>query len=244
MTEPVRTSIDYALRNRTAFNPLSFSLPVHTIGCGGVGSHIATALARMGVGLPQSPIYLYDFDMFEEHNLANQHMTKNHIGWSKIKAVKRQLQEIRSDIVVHTRRGRVDRQIELSGMVFLCVDSMEARATIMKTCLEGNSDIECVIETRMDAGVGISHCFDPNNSRHCDCWWEQCYSDKEADNMAGCGGTLSIVSSVYGTVSLALKQFEAFARAGTAKRLVNRVYQDFDSPIIRQSIWPTHPHWD
>ena len=244
MTDSNEASVEFAARNRAVFNPLTFSHPVHVIGCGGMGSHIAVALARMGVGLPQSPIYLHDYDMFEEHNLANQYMAKDHIGWSKIKAVRRQLKDIRPDIVVHTRRGEIDRQIELSGVVFVCVDSMDARATIMETCLEGCKEVECVIETRMDAGAGISHCFDPNNSRHCDCWWEQCYSDDETDNMTGCSGNLSVISAVWGTASLALKQFEAYARTGTAKRMVNRVYQDFDFPMVRQTVWPTNPYWD
>lgn len=238
------SSVGFAARNRAIFNALAFSLPLRVLGNGGMGSHIAVGLARMGVGFPQSPMYLYDYDLFEEHNLANQHMANVHIGWSKIKAVKKQLQDIRPDIVVHTRRGQIDRKIELSGVVFLCVDSMDARATIMETCLEGNEDVKCVIETRMDAGAGISHCFDPNNSRHCDCWWEQCYQDDETENMAGCSGDLSVISAVWGTAALALKQFEAFARTGSAKEVVNRVYQDFDFPDIRKTVWPTNPHWD
>ncbi len=244
MTNTIEASVEFMSRNRAVFNPLTFSHPVHVIGCGGMGSHIATALARMGVGLPQSPIHLYDYDKFEKHNLANQYLTSEHIDWTKIKAVKRQLQEIRPDIVVHRHRGEVDKYVPLSGVVFVCVDSMYARAIIMEHCLEGKEKIKCVIETRMDAGAGISHCFDPNNKRHCDCWWEQCYDDGETDNMMGCSGNLSVISAVWGTASLALKQFEAFARTDNAKRMVNRIYQDFDFPGIRSLVWPSNPVWD
>ncbi len=242
--DSIEASVEFTARNRAIFNPRSFSYPVHIIGTGGMGSHIAAALARMGVGLPKSPIFLYDYDKFEVHNLANQLMSSTHVGWSKIKAVKSQLQEIRPGIVVHTRRGEIDRQIELSGVVFVCVDSMAARATIMETCLENNDEIKCVIETRMDAGAGISYCFDPNNTRHCDCWWEQCYEDDETENMTGCSGNLSVISAVWGTASLALKQFEAFARTANPKSVINRVYQDFDFPGIRSTVWPTSPNWD
>lgn len=238
------TETNYANRHKAVFDASSFKHPVHIIGCGGMGSHIATALARMGVGRAESPIHLYDFDKFEDHNRANQVVHHDQIGWGKVRGVRRQLQMIEPRIIAYANGMKLRRGIHMSGVVFLCVDSMDARKTIMQNCLEGRRTIKCVIETRVDATTGISHCIDPNNKRHCDCWWEQCYTDAEAQNMAGCGGTISIISAIHGTVALALKQFEAFARTDSALGLHNRVYQDFDFPWIESKVWPTNPDWD
>ena len=228
-----------ATRHASIFDPEQFCLPVHIIGCGGMGSRVAEGLIRMGVGVEgRSPLYLYDHDIFEEHNVANQFVELGQMRLSKVSAIRQTLLYINPDAQIIDRVVEFKASELLKGVVFLCVDSMEARRTIMENALEDREDILCVIETRMDAQVGISHCFDPMNARHCDCWWMYWHSDDEADNIAGCGGPQSIISAIYGTTMLALKQFEAFARDGMVETTINRVYQDFDAGIINTEHWP------
>jgi len=226
-------------RHQSIFNPKLFDLPVHIVGCGGMGSHLAAALVRMGVGRRHSPISLYDFDSYEPHNLTNQFITTANVGKPKVQGLATQLRRIEPNVRLTLHETEVDLTDTFDGVVFLCLDNMQARGEIFEWSLENNEHVACVIETRMDAEVGISHCLDPNNVTHQDCWWLYWNDDKETDNAAGCSGPQSIISAIYGTSMLALKQFEKFARYKTPLLQPNRVYQSFEDGFVNSEIWPT-----
>ena len=59
--------------------------PIHLIGCGGVGSHVAMMLAKMQVG--EAGMHLYDDDTIEAHNPPNQAFERHHIGKPKVAAL-------------------------------------------------------------------------------------------------------------------------------------------------------------
>lgn len=63
---------------------------VAVCGLGGLGSHIAVALARLGVGR----LHLIDFDRVDLSNLNRQHYFIHHIGMHKTEALCGQLREI------------------------------------------------------------------------------------------------------------------------------------------------------
>lgn len=227
----------------TIFSPFTFKRPVHIVGCGGMGSHLAIALVRMGLGRTDSPISLYDKDVYERHNLANQAITKWSVGRGKVYGLAKELRRIEPGIQVRTYAEEVGSNFghfgQFDGVVILCLDDMFARNTIVRYFLANNPNVECVIETRMDARVGISHCFDPRNPRHVECWWLYWNYPNESENAMGCDGYQSIISAIYGTSMLALKQFESFARFGTALGHPNRIYQEFDEPRrVIEETWP------
>ena len=72
-------------------------------GCGGLGSHIAVMLTRMGVG----HLLLVDFDIVEPSNLNRQHYTVAHLGQPKTQALKNQLADINPFIEVLTQNAKV-----------------------------------------------------------------------------------------------------------------------------------------
>lgn len=228
------------IRHKSIFNAATFRMPVHVIGCGGMGSRLAEGLIRMGVAGngEEYPLHLYDFDVYEPHNVSNQFVDREGAGYAKVGYLRQQLFLINPEasIVDHTKK--VEEDIGLSGVVFICVDTMIDRKVIMEFAVEDNLDVKCVIETRMDAYVGISHCFNPGNRRQCDCWWLYWHTDDEAEDIAGCNGVQSIISSIFGTTMLALKHFESFARSGSTNVLPNRIYQDFDAGKISSEFWP------
>ncbi len=227
-------------RHRSIFDPNNFSQHVHIVGCGGMGSRIAEGLVRMGLGgKDKSPIHLYDADIFESHNLTNQWTTFSRIGLRKVESTRSLIWEINPQAEVFCEVVRLQESRKLSGVIFICVDSMNDRRLIIDEVLKHSEDITCVIETRMDAGVGISYCFDPNNEKHLDCWRMYWFPDVEADNMQGCGGNQSIISAIYATTAIALRQFEQFARNKSAVDMQNRIYQDFDACTIKSEQWPT-----
>lgn len=226
-------------RQLELFNPTKFSKPIHIFGCGGMGSRMAEGLVRMGLGQRgRSPIYLYDRDTFESHNLANQWVDEVGVNSSKVHAVRRQMLAINPYAEVKPRFQKVVGGLRVRGVVFICVDTMTDRRAIMEGVILNSHRVKCVIETRMDAGAGVSHCFNPHNHRHLECWKLYWHSDGEAENMAGCGGPQSIISSVYGTTALALKQLERYYQKGSAVGIQNRVYHDFDTNQVGAEVWP------
>ena len=111
------------------FQPEKEDARINIVGCGSVGSTIAVLLARAGV----TKMTLWDFDMVEPHNLANQMFRQCDVGKLKTEALADILAEINPDI-------RDDLQLksdgwngqQLSGYVFLCVDSIELRREIVE----------------------------------------------------------------------------------------------------------------
>ena len=98
------------------FQPEKEDARINIVGCGSVGSTIAVLLARAGV----TKMTLWDFDMVEPHNLANQMFRQCDVGKLKTEALADILAEINPDI-------RDDLQLksdgwsgqQLSGYVFL-----------------------------------------------------------------------------------------------------------------------------
>ncbi|MBN2645528.1 MAG: sulfur carrier protein ThiS adenylyltransferase ThiF [Desulfuromonadaceae bacterium] len=73
-------------------------------GCGGLGSAIAVALARSGVGR----LILVDFDRVETSNLNRQHYFADQIGLPKVVALQQNLRRIHPGIHVRSHMARVD----------------------------------------------------------------------------------------------------------------------------------------
>ena len=76
---------------------------VAVAGLGGLGSHIAFALARIGVGR----LHLIDFDVVELSNLNRQQYTAGQIGMYKTEALREELREINPFLDIDTDCVRV-----------------------------------------------------------------------------------------------------------------------------------------
>jgi len=73
------------LRQSEIADPDKFKYAVSILGVGAIGSAIAIAVAKMGVPRGMS---LVDYDLFEDHNVANQFCyEKEHLGEPKAKAI-------------------------------------------------------------------------------------------------------------------------------------------------------------
>lgn len=178
--------------------------PIHLIGCGGVGSHVAMMLAKMQVG--EAGLHLYDHDFIEAHNPPNQAFERHHIGERKVFALENQIDVWSDDqVAVTPHLGQVNERVPLSGVVFLCLDSMEARKDIMESSVFGNEKLDLVVETRMDARFAYASIFDPKVSAHCTLWREGWYPSSAAESMVGCGGHLSVITAVMQTAVLAVQ---------------------------------------
>ncbi len=74
-------------------------------GLGGLGSTVAIALARIGIG----KLVLVDFDVVEPSNLNRQQYAVKHIGMHKTDAIKQVIQEINPYVNVQTYTERIHR---------------------------------------------------------------------------------------------------------------------------------------
>ena len=113
---------------RDYFDASELKAPIHIVGCGAIGSHVAERLTRMGC----ENIHLWDFDTVDAHNITNQMFVHADIKSLKVHAVRDMMSEINPDIadliLVHKDgwHGEV-----LNGYVFLCVDNIDLRREIV-----------------------------------------------------------------------------------------------------------------
>lgn len=109
-------------------------------GVGGVGSFVAEALARSGVG----ELTLVDFDKVDSSNLNRQLMAnKSNIGNIKVDELKKHLEEI-SDAKIHTNNVFIDSSFKLDkdyDYVVDCIDTLTSKFHLNKICHEDNVPI-------------------------------------------------------------------------------------------------------
>jgi sulfur carrier protein ThiS adenylyltransferase len=84
-------------------------------GCGGLGSNVAVALVRAGIGR----LILVDYDVVEESNLNRQYYFRSDIGVKKVEALSRHLMAINSEV----RLTLVDRQIAATDVAGIFGDA-------------------------------------------------------------------------------------------------------------------------
>lgn len=82
--------IDFFSRHEPAIVPALKKAKIGIAGAGGLGSNIAVALARAGVG----QLVIADFDKVEPHNLNRQQYFVDQIGKPKVVALKENLERI------------------------------------------------------------------------------------------------------------------------------------------------------
>lgn len=99
-------------------------------GVGGVGSFVAEALARSGIG----HLTLVDFDTIDETNLNRQLMTsKNNIGEVKVEVLKKRIEEI-SDCKVEIKKEFINENFTLENYDYIvdCIDSLNSKFELVK----------------------------------------------------------------------------------------------------------------
>ena len=126
-------------------------------GLGGLGSNIAVALARAGVGR----LILIDFDRVDISNLHRQQYRANQIGYYKTDALKENLQEISPylDIVTHTVRMEENNLTELlqdTDIICEAFDDAEAKAMLVNGVLEKLHTKYLIAASGM-AGIGSAN---------------------------------------------------------------------------------------
>ena len=106
-------------------------------GLGGLGSNVAFALARLGVG----HLHLIDFDRVDLTNLNRQQYFLSHVGMYKTDALQQQLLQINPYLHIQTSCVRVDAQniitlFAQADIICEAFDDPEAKALLVNGILE------------------------------------------------------------------------------------------------------------
>lgn len=126
-------------------------------GLGGLGSNIATALARAGIG----KLILIDFDRVDITNLHRQQYKASQIGRYKTDALSENLREIAPYLELQTHTVRVDENnvselLKDADVICEAFDRAEAKAMLVNTVLEIFSEKFLVAGSGM-AGFGSAN---------------------------------------------------------------------------------------
>lgn len=130
------------------------SATVAICGLGGLGSNIAFALARAGIG----KLILIDFDSVDITNLHRQQYKANQIGMSKTQALKENLFEIAPYTAIETHSVRISENnaealLEKADIICEAFDDAESKAMLVNLVLEKMPEKYLIVASGM-AGFG------------------------------------------------------------------------------------------
>lgn len=214
------------------FNPESVKERIHIIGCGSVGSTVAELLARFGL----VNVSLYDFDIVEEHNLANQMFTTKHLYKPKIEAVCERWVEINPDAAKTIKLfGDGWNGEKLSGYVFLCVDNIELRKRIVEEN-KYNQNIKAMFDFRTALVSAQHYAADWNKQKSIQALLDTMdFTHAEAEKnvpISACKVSLCVMPTVWSVAMTGVVNFINFVKD---KELVQAIIVNpfnFDTLIV------------
>lgn len=202
------------------FDPVNVRGKCHIIGCGSVGSTIAENLARLGV----TRFVLYDFDIVEPHNLANQMFVQSDVKKPKVEAVKKIICDINPEAestIEVFGEGYTDQK--LNGYVFLAVDNIDLRREI---CQKNrmNKAIKAVFDFRTRLEDAQHYAADWGDMRQVDNIIKSMdFSHDEAHEatpVTACGTELGVAPTVRVVCALGVTNFMNLIRGGELQKIV------------------------
>jgi molybdopterin/thiamine biosynthesis adenylyltransferase len=199
------------------FDPTNIDCAIHIIGCGAIGSRITELLVRLGC----TKIHLWDFDTVSPHNITNQLYTSEDIGKPKVDCLAAYTKKINPlvELVLH---GKYSKQ-NVSGFVFLCVDSIDLRREIA-THLKENKYVKAMFDARMRLTDAQSYGADwsEKSSKEAFINTMQFSSEeaKEATPVSACGTTLSVAPTVWTVASVTVSNFINFTLGKEIKSII------------------------
>lgn len=142
---------------------------INIIGLGGIGSHIAKEVARIGC----ERLILFDDDYVELRNFANQcYDHPRQIGLLKAEAMAEALggivwwhMEHGNEMEIVARCEKVGINHELRGVVIVAVDNIESRREIFSIC-KLNPAVPLYLEAGAAEDAGVVHAFIPHDVDH------------------------------------------------------------------------------
>lgn len=196
------------------------TVPINIIGCGSVGSTVAENLARFGF----ENLILWDFDIVERHNIANQMFRERDVGKRKTGALKEYLSEI-NPILSTTVRTKDDgwQGESLVGYVFLCVDTIELRREIAQKNMY-NINLKALFDFRtrlLDAQHYAVDWFNLKSKKDYIETTNFTHNEaKEVTPVSACNVTLSVCPTIRIICAYGVANFINFVKSGDLKKII------------------------
>ena len=195
------------IRHASIFNAIKHREQIHIVGAGAIGSRLWLALVELGI----TEIAIYDFDVVEPHNLANQIFLASHVGMPKVEALADYYRlktgnrppssmEFGNKKITHEEGAAFD------GVVFMALDTMHGRVMLGDLCDRGQHLIRRVFDTRMASSYGDVLSYDPNNRGEYNAWKATLIDDADAE-VSPCGGSISVGPTASLITNLAVWQY-------------------------------------
>ena len=130
---------------------------VAIVGLGGLGSNVAVALTRMGVG----HIHIIDFDIVDITNLNRQQYFLEHIGMYKTEALKQQLLKINPYIDIEIDCTKITEQnikplLYKNDIICEALDNPETKAMLVNNVLEHFPEKKLIAASGLDGYSSIN----------------------------------------------------------------------------------------
>jgi molybdopterin/thiamine biosynthesis adenylyltransferase len=179
---------------------------VDILGCGASGSHLGQEIGRLGV----ENLHLWDFDLVEAHNIANQLYPQAALGRNKAVVLAESLYAATGiQPVVHEQRvvGPAETpDDELGEVAFLCLDSMSSRSSVVIDRLQMNGVTQLVVDPRMGVEELRIYNFNPNRMMEVRSWRDTITPDEDSAENA-CQARTTIGGTAAVLAGLAVHQF-------------------------------------
>jgi len=211
------------------FDPSKFkNKHIHIIGAGATGSRIAVGLSKLGL----ENLHIYDYDVVESHNVANQVYSVNDIGQKKSDAIGAIIKRY-TGVDVECNDMRVGSDNTFEGVVYLLTDTMESRKEIWESCIKGKVSVELMVETRMGVSEGRVYLVNPICRKHQEEWEDTLYDDDEGVESV-CGSKISVGPTAEIISGLAVWQFIKWYQrlSGTDINVENELIFSLNPPIF------------
>ena len=208
------------------FQPDKIDGKIHIVGCGSVGSAIAENLARCGV----TDFVLWDFDIVEAHNVANQMFTQADIKRPKVEALRDILVSINPEVADKIKlepkgwKGKL-----MSGYIFLAIDNIDIRREIVEKHYD-SPYVKAVFDFRTMLESAQHFAAD---------WQDEAMKKSLLNSMqfshdeasaetptSACGVTLGVVTTVRTICELGVNNFINFVKGKGLKKTV--LFDGFD----------------
>lgn len=208
------------------FQPEKVDGKIHIVGCGSVGSAVAENLARCGV----TDFVLWDFDIVEAHNVANQMFTQPDINRPKVEALRDILVNINPEIADKIKlepkgwKGKL-----MSGYIFLAVDNIDIRREIVEKhydspYVKAVFDFRTMLESAQHFAADWS-----DEAMKKSLLNSMQFSHDEASSetpVSACGVALGVVTTVRTICELGVNNFINFVKGKGLKKTV--LFDGFD----------------
>jgi sulfur carrier protein ThiS adenylyltransferase len=185
---------DYT-RQKDWYDPDKVSAACTIVGCGGIGSFTALALAKLGV----QRLNLVDFDTVDEHNIPNQLYGVDWVDSPKVEALEATLSAYAGLDDVLTFERPLQDGIPRAPVVISALDSMTARAALWEQ-VRYKLDVKLFLDGRLAGENIILYAVDPTNPTDVKGYEDTLHSDEEGSDLPCTGRSIIDVGFAIGSL--------------------------------------------